>query len=84
MLALMPGPGLGYRCASVGDCVADLSGDFPAKAVFEFPLSLTGSQLQGILHDCSFPFFAAINASAVALLLSAVLSLLAGWRAPAS
>lgn len=84
LLALMLGPGLGYRCASAGDCVADLANDFPAKAVFEFPLSLAGSHLRGVLHDYSFPFFAAINALAIALLLWAALSLLARWRAPVS
>lgn len=84
MLALMLGPGLGYRCASSGDCIVDISGDFPAKAVFEFPLSLTGNHLLGIFHDRSFPFFAAINALAIALLLWAALSLLARWRAPAT
>ena len=82
MLALMLGPGLSYRCAQAGDCIIDLSNDFPAKAVFEFPLSLAGNHLRGILHDYSFPFFAALNALAVALLLWAALTLLARWRAP--
>lgn len=80
MLALMLGPGLGYRCASTGECITDLSSDVPAKPAFEFPLSLSGSHLQDFFHDYSFPFFAAINALVISLLLWAALSLLARWR----
>ena len=76
------GPGLGYHCASAGECIVDLSGDFLAKAVFEFPLFLTGSHLFGVFHHHSFPFWAAINALAIALLLWAALSLLSRWLAP--
>ncbi len=83
MLALMLGPGLGYHCASTGECIVDLTGDFPAKAVFEFPLALTGSHLLGVFQRHSFPFWAAINALAIALLLWAALSLLSRGLATA-
>lgn len=81
MLALLLGPGLSYHCASAGDCSIGLPGDFPAKAVFAFPLSLTGNQLPGVFHHHSFPFRAAINALAITLLLWAALSLLTRWMA---
>lgn len=82
MLALLLGPGLGYHCASTGDCIVDLFDDFPAKAVFEFPLSLTGNHLLGVFQHHSFPFWAAINALAIVLLLWAALSLLSRGPAP--
>ena len=82
LLALMLGPGSACRCASIGDCIVDLSGDFPAHAIFALPLSLTGSHLSAIFSQYPFAFYASINAVAIPLLLWGTLSVLARWRQP--
>lgn len=78
----MLGPGSAHRCASIGDCIVDFSGDLPAHAIFAFPLSLTGSHLSAIFSEYSFAFYASINAAATTLLLWGTLSVLARWRQP--
>jgi hypothetical protein len=77
-LTLILGPRL--VCAFGGTCVDPLTGGVIADNIFDFPLSVVRTAASSAFEGRSFPFYAAINSLAFALLVWVALSLFARFR----